>query len=130
MNASTRSLADLVGRLLLALLFLLSGLGKITGYDATAGYMQAMGVPALLLPLVIALEVLGGLALILGWQTRLVAVLLAGFSLVSAALFHHDLADQIQRVMFLKNLAIAGGLLIVAVHGAGAWSIDACRRRG
>lgn len=132
MNTSIDTLqraAQPAGRVLLASLFLAAGLGKITGYAATAGYMQAMGVPGFLLPLVIALEVGGGLALILGWQARLSAFLLAGFSLVSALIFHANLADPVQQVMFLKNVSIAGGLLLVVAHGAGAWSLDGARRR-
>lgn len=116
-----------VGRFLLALIFVQSGLTKITGYAATQGYMEAMGVPGVLLPLVIALEVLGGLAVMLGWQARIAAFLLAGFSLLSAVLFHANLGDPIQQIMFLKNLGLAGGFLMVVSHGAGAWSLDARR---
>ena len=120
-----RNGAELSGRILLASLFLLSGVGKVTAYAATAGYMASVGVPGGLLPLVIALEVVGSLAIIAGWHTRTVALLLAGFSLVSAALFHNNFADQIQMVMFLKNLSIAGAFLLLAAHGAGALSVDA-----
>lgn len=116
---------ELIGRLLLGVLFLVSGAGKIAGYEATEVYMHAMGVPTVLLPAVIALEVLGALLLFAGWKTRGVAVLLAGFSIISALLFHANIADQIQLVMLLKNLSIAGGLLVLAAHGAGPYSIDA-----
>lgn len=122
------SYAELAGRILLATLFLLAGLQKIGGYDATAGYMAAMGVPGALLPVVIALEVLGALAIIAGWQTRITAFLLAGFSVVSALLFHANFADQVQSVMFLKNLAIAGAFLLLVANGAGPLSLD--RRAG
>lgn len=118
---------ELIGRLLLGVLFLVSGAGKIAGYDATEGYMQAMGVPSVLLPAVITLEVLGALLLFVGWKARGVAVLLAGFSIISGLLFHANIADQIQLVMLLKNLSIAGGLLVLAAHGAGPYSIDARR---
>src|SRR5690242_4085219 len=118
---------ELAGRILLASLFLLSGLSKISGYAATAGYMAAMGVPRVLLPLVIATEVLGSIALIIGWKTRIAAVLLAGFTLMAAFLFHNNFADQIQMIMFLKNVAIAGALLLLAAHGAGPLSLDARR---
>ena len=77
-----------------------------------------------LLPLVILLEVVGGLTLMLGWQTRITAFLLAGFTIVATLIFHSNLGDQTQMLFFLKNLAIAGGLLLVALHGAGPWSID------
>ncbi|MGH8528829.1 MAG: DoxX family protein [Nevskiales bacterium] len=116
--------AELAGRILLAAIFLLAGLSKITGYEGTQAYMASAGVPGMLLPLVIVLEVGGALALIAGFQTRLAALALAGFSLLTAALFHNKLGDQMQFVLFFKNLAIAGGFLIVAVNGAGAWSLD------
>ncbi|HHO59103.1 MAG TPA: DoxX family protein [Thiotrichales bacterium] len=113
-----------VARLLLAQIFLLAGLSKISAYAGTQGYMDAMGVPGGLLPLVILLEIGGALALIAGWQTRWAALALAGFSLIAAVLFHHDFSDQIQMIMFMKNLAISGGLLLLFVHGAGAFSRD------
>jgi putative oxidoreductase len=124
---TTRNLADFLGRILIAAIFLISGLGKVTGYAGTQGYMEAMGVPGALLPLVIALEVLGALAIMVGWRTRLFAFLLGGFTLVSALIFHRALGDQMQSILFLKNLAIAGGFLFLLVHGAGAWSLDGRR---
>ena len=123
MNTLEKS-SELAGRILLASMFLIAGLGKIGGgYAGTQGYMEAMGVPGALLPLVIALEVLGAVALIVGYRTRLVAFLLAGFSIAAGLIFHGG-ADQMQQVMLLKNVAIAGGLLIVVSRGAGAWSLD------
>lgn len=124
---TTQNFIELLGRILLAALFLIAGLGKISGYAATQGYMEAMGVPGMLLPLVIALEVGGALAIILGWRTRLVAFLLAGFSIVSAVLFHSALGDQVQFVMFMKNFSIAGAFLLLVARGAGDWSLDARR---
>ena len=115
---------NLAGRILLAHIFLLAGLNKITGYSGTQGYMEAMGVPGMLLPLVILLEVGGALALIIGWQTRWAAYALALFSIVSALIFHSNLSDQIQMILFMKNLAMAGGLLVLAANGAGAFSLD------
>jgi putative oxidoreductase len=115
---------ELAGRVLLAALFLLSGVGKIGSYAATAGYMTSAGVPGALLPIVIALEVLGAAAIIVGWQTRITALLLAGFTLLSALLFHNNFADQVQMVMFLKNVSIAGGFLLLAANGAGSLSVD------
>jgi putative oxidoreductase len=120
-----RSATELFGRILLMSLFLLSGLGKIGAYAATAGYMASSGVPGALLPGVIAVEVLGSIAIILGWHTRVVSLVLAGFALATAVLFHTNWADQTQMVMFLKNLSIAGAFLILAVNGAGAFSLDA-----
>jgi putative oxidoreductase len=119
--------AELAARVALAALFIIAGLGKISGYDGVAGYMQAMGVPGFLLPLVIALEIVGGLAIAVGYRTRLVAFLLAGFSLLSGLVFHSPL-DPAEQTQFLKNLAIAGGFLLLFVHGAGRLSLDARRR--
>ena len=119
-----QNIAELGGRVLLAGLFLLSGVGKLGAYSATAGYMASVGVPGALLPLVIAVEVIGAAAIIAGWNTRVVAFLLAGFSLVSALLFHNDFANQIQMIMFLKNVSIAGGFLLLVAHGAGPLSLD------
>lgn len=118
----------LAARVLLAQIFLISGFGKLgAGYAGTQAYMEAMGIPGMLLPLVIALEIGGGLALVAGFLTRWAALALAGFTVVSAALFHADFGDQMQTIMFMKNLAMAGGLLLLYVHGAGSYSLDARR---
>jgi putative oxidoreductase len=119
---------NLVGRILLALIFLLSGVGKISDPAGTIQYMHAMGVPGLLFWPTVALEVLGGAAIVLGFQTRLVALVLAAFCVVSALLFHRQFGDQIQMTMFLKNLAMAGGFLILAGAGATGFSVDRSRR--
>lgn len=120
----TADFAELGGRILLAAIFLISGLGKIGAYEQTAGYMSMVGLPGALLPAVIAFEVLGAIAIIVGWKTRLTAILLAGFTLLSGLLFHSNFADQMQMIMFLKNVSIAGGFLLLAAHGAGALSLD------
>ncbi len=125
-----QSLAAPFGRLFISFIFLHSGLGKITGYAGTQGYMEAMGVPGALLPLVIAVEVLGGLAVLLGWHTRVAAFLLAGFSLLSALLFHANFADHGQMISFMKNVAIAGGFLMIVAQGAGAYSLDNRSKHG
>lgn len=127
--SSLRHPAELLGRILLSVLFLLSGLGKITGYAATAGYMASAGVPGALLPLVILTELGGGLALVAGWQTRIVALLLSGFTLVAGLIFHSNFADQMQMIMFLKNVSISGALLMLAANGAGRYSLDARQGR-
>lgn len=116
--------SQLIARIFLGHIFLLAGISKITAYEGTQGYMDMMGVPGGLLPLVILLEVAGGLAIIVGWKTKWTAIALAAFSIVSAVIFHHNLADQTQMIMFMKNIAIAGGFLLLAVHGAGAYSFD------
>jgi len=123
-NLALESATELAGRVLLATLFLLSGLGKLGAYSATAAYMSSAGVPGALLPAVIATEVLGALAIIVGWKTRVAAVLLAGFCLLTATIFHHNLADQQQLIHFFKDFAIAGGFLLLVAKGAGALSID------
>ena len=115
---------SLLGRVGLSAIFLISGWGKIAGYAATQGYMESVGVPGALLPLVIALELGGGLALLAGVFTRWTALALAGFSIVSALLFHAA-ADPTQQIMFWKNVAMAGGFLVLAANGAGALSLDA-----
>ena len=120
-----RDSVQLAGRILLALLFLMSGIGKIAGYEASVGYMQAMGVPGALLPVTIVLEIAGAAAIMAGWKTRIAAFLLAGFTLVAAVIFHSNFGDQMQMVMFLKNVAIAGGFLMLMANGAGRYSLDA-----
>ena len=112
------------GRLLISGMFVMSGLNKIGNYDNTTGWMDTMGVPGSLLPLVIALEVLGGVAIIAGWKTRIFAFLLAGFCLMSAILFHANFAEQVEMMMFMKNITIAGGFLFLVAHGAGRYSLD------
>ena len=119
-----QALSAPLGRLLIALIFVFSGIGKIGQYAGTQAYMDSVGVPGFLLPAVIALEILGGLAIILGWHARVAAFLLAGFSLLSAILFHSNFGDQMQMIMFLKNLALAGGFLMIVSLGAGPYSID------
>jgi putative oxidoreductase len=124
LSQSLDSAATLVGRLLLAAIFIKSGWGKIGGFDATQAYMQKAGVPGFLLPVVIAVELGGGLLIAVGWRTRTVAILLAGFTLLAALLFHFQLGDRGQAINFMKNLAITGGFLTLFAHGPGAWSVD------
>jgi len=119
-----KNLTEASGRVLLAVLFLLSGVGKLGAYKATAAYMASVGVPGALLPAVIATELLGSLAIILGWKVRVAAFLLAGFSVLTALTFHNNLADQTQMIMFFKNLSIAGGFLLLVANGAGPLSLD------
>lgn len=121
---SLKSLAEALGRVLLGVLFLLAGVGKLGAYQATAAYMASAGVPRALLPLVIATELLGSLAIILGWRTRVAAFLLAGYSTLTALIFHNNLADQTQMISFFKDLAIAGAFLLLVANGAGPFSLD------
>jgi putative oxidoreductase len=124
------------GRLLLAALFLPAGLAKMTGFAGTVGYIASVGLPAATLAAVAAIlvEVLGGVALILGLGTRLAALALALFTLVASFIFHAYWAvpaDQayVTELLFFKNIAVAGGLMVLAASGAGGWSIDARRTR-
>jgi putative oxidoreductase len=109
---------------MLALIFVIAGVGKLTDPAGTAGYMQAMGVPTLLLWPTIALELLGGLAIAVGFKVRYAALALAGFSVLTAIIFHSNFAEQMQSILFLKNIAMAGGLLLLAVGGKTAYSVD------
>ena len=120
---------ELAGRAGLAAIFVTSGLQKLGSYAGTPAWMDASGVPGALLPAVIALEVLGGLAILLGFQTRWAALALAAFTAIAALVFHADLADPVQAIMFWKNIAIAGGFLLLAANGPGRLSVDARRLR-
>ena len=118
--------AALVGRIFIAVLFLLSGLGKVAAPAATQGYISAMGLPAPVLAYFgsTAVELIGGVLLIVGFRVRAVAVGMAVFTLLTAVFFHRDFADQNQMIHFLKNIAIVGGLLQVAAFGAGRFALD------
>ena len=124
------TLNSLLGRIGLSVIFIVSGLGKLAAYAGTQQYMASAGVPGFLLPLVIALELGGGLAVLAGAFTRTTAIALALFSLAAGVLFHANIADQNQFVHLLKNIAIAGGFLTLAAHGPGPLSVDALRAKG
>jgi putative oxidoreductase len=124
----------LAARILMALLFLIAGIGKIAGFAGTSGYIASKGLPLPELDAVIAIvvEVGGGLALIAGFQTRVVALVMAVFTVASAVIFHNFWAlpadqEMVNQIMFLKNLSITGGLLMFTAFGAGAMSVDAKR---
>lgn len=121
-------IVSLVGRLLLAHMFLLSGIDKISSYSDTQVYMETFGVTGILLPLVILLEIGGAIALIIGLFTRWVAYALAVFSILTAFIFHGFFDDQGQVINFMKNLTIAGGLMLLALYGPGPWSLEAKKR--
>ena len=126
----TNSALPLVGRLLIATIFLVSAFGKLSAPGATQGYIASVGLPAPLLSYLaaLAIELGGGLMLVLGYRTRLAALGLAAFSVISAIVFHHALGDQNQMFHFLKNIAMAGGLLQVVAFGPGAFSLDSRRQ--
>lgn len=114
----------LVARILMPILFITAGWGKITGYAGTQQYMEAMGVPGFMLPLVILLEFGGGLAILFGFLTRFTALFTAGFTILTAFLFHSNFAEGVNQLMFMKNLSIAGGFLVLGLVGPGAYSLD------
>lgn len=120
----------LVGRVLLSFMFIMSGLQKFGDIAGTAGYIGSVGLPAPTLGAWIAaiVETLAGLALLVGFQTRISALAIAAFCVVTAVFFHADFSNQMQMIMFMKNLTIAGGLLILSVAGPGSISLDG--RRG
>lgn len=135
MNA-LQSPLSLIGRVLLSILFVPAGFGKIAGFSGTVGYATAMGMPLPTVGVAIALviELLGGLALLVGFGTRVAAIALAVFTLVASFFFHAYWAvpaeqQMVQQLMFFKNIAITGGLLAFAAFGAGAFSLDAKRAR-
>jgi putative oxidoreductase len=124
-NAGTSAI-PLLGRILLAIPFILSGVGKLAAPAATQGYIAAMAVPVPVIAFVIAviIEVGGGALLLVGYRTRIVALVMAVFSIATALLFHHNFGDQNQFIHFMKNVMLAGGLLQIVAFGAGAFSVD------
>lgn len=131
MNANVSNTAVLVGRILLAALFIISGFGKIAGYDGTAGYMASKGMPFVnvLLPAAIAIELGGGLLLAIGYKARWAALAIALFLVPTTLIFHafwgiDPKEAAMQQINFLKNVSILGGMLMVFAHGPGAYSVD------
>src|SRR5216684_9128631 len=127
MSPNVGAAAALIGRILLAALFLHEAWSKLTGYAGALAYMQAFGVPGQLLPFAIAAELGCGLLILLGYQTRAAALMLAGFCVATAVLFHGKLSDRNQLLHFEKDLAIAGGFLVLFTRGADTWALDAIR---
>jgi putative oxidoreductase len=132
MSKNLSSALSFIGRVLFVLLFLPAGIGKITGFAGTVGYINSVGLPAPELATVVALlvEILGSLCLLAGYQTRIASIVLAVFTLVATFFFHNYWtapADQafVAQLLFFKNIAVIGGLLILAAQGAGDWSLDA-----
>lgn len=121
---------NVAGRILLAHIFVISGYGKIAGYAGTQAYMASKGVPGELLPLVILVELGGGLALVVGFMTRWAALGLAVFCVASGLMFHWNLGDQGETINLMKNFAMAGGFLLLAQMGAPYLSIDSLRSGG
>jgi putative oxidoreductase len=124
-----RNGGELTGRVLLGLLFVLEGSSKIGAYSGAASYMAAFGMPPQLLPVAIAVELGAGVLVMVGWRTRLAAILLAVFCVVAAIVFHTKFGDRNQLIHFEKDLALAGAFLVLWARGAGAYSLDALRAR-
>jgi putative oxidoreductase len=131
MKKENQPLVSFVGRLFIALIFLGSGLSKLTGFDGTVLYIASKGLPYPVLGAILAaaVEIICALSIILGWRVRASAFLLAGYSVITALIFHNFWAAQgveiiAQKVQFLKNISMTGGLLTLFVWGAGAWSFD------
>ena len=118
------NLIDLIGRILISALFLISAYGKIFSIDGSMSWMEGFGVPGFLLYPVIALEIILPLCIILGFQARIAAGLLAVFCLATAFIFHLNFVDPMQKISFLKNIGLAGGFLFILVNGTKDWSID------
>ncbi len=129
MSPVLEAAAAVAGRFLLAAVFLHEAYAKLTAYALSEAYMQAFGVPGALLPVAIAVELGCGVLIVLGYQTRIAALLLAGFCVAAALLFHSKLGDRNQLLHFEKDLAIAGGLLVLFARGGGAWALDALTAR-
>jgi putative oxidoreductase len=119
-------LAAPVGRVLLSLIFIIAGIGKATSASATIGYIASKGgpLPEVSYVLTLIVELGGGALILIGYQARIVAFLLAGLRIVTGLIFHNDFADQTTFIMFMKNLAMAGGFRQIVAHGAGAFSVD------
>ena len=115
---------DLIGRIFISSIFLLSGYNKIFNYENTVVWMEGFGVPGFLLGPTIAFEILFPILIIIGYQTQISATLLAIFSIATAFIFHFDFLDQMQTIAFFKNFALAGGFLFIAVHGPKEWSME------
>ena len=115
---------DLIGRILISALFLLNGIFKINNYDSTIGWMESFGMPGILIIPAIILEIAGPILIIIGYKTKLAAGLLSLFCIATAVIFHNDFADQMQFTSFLKNIALAGGFLLIVVNGAKEFSLD------
>ncbi len=122
-------LAELVGRIMISLVFVLAGLNKLGNMTGTAEYMASAGVPGELAVLVVITELGFGLLLLVGFMTRLMAFLLGGFTVLAGLMFHFDFGNQMETILFMKNLAIAGGLGIIFANGPGRFSIDRLRRK-
>jgi putative oxidoreductase len=130
MNGQTLSNgAELAGRVMLGLLFVIEAFSKLSAYDLAARYMTAYGMPVQLLPAAVALELGAGIMVMVGWHTRIAALALSAFCVVVAVIFHTRFSDLNQFIHFKKDIALAGAFLVVWARGAGVYSLDAFRAR-
>ena len=118
------NILDLIGRVFISGVFLLSGFSKIGNYDGTVGWMESFGLPGFLLIPAIILEIIAPILIIIGYQTRIAAGALSLFCITTAIIFHTDFSDQMQFIAFMKNLALAGGFLFLVVNGAKGYCLD------
>ncbi len=120
---------NLAARVMMSFIFIFAGWQKVMSYAGVQGFIQSLGVPGWLLPVVILVELGGSIALLLGFYTRVAASLLAGFTVLAAILVHLHPGDEQNMIVFMDNLAMAGGLLLFVQYGSGAFSLDALRKR-
>ena len=118
------NIIDLIGRILISALFLLNGIFKISNYEGTIGWMESFGIPGMFIVPAIILEIAGPVLIVIGYKTKFAAGLLSLFCITTAFIFHNDFTDQMQFTSFLKNIALAGGFLILFVNGAKSISLD------
>ena len=118
-----------IGRILIANIFLIDGINKISYYEGVAEWMFLKGVPEFLLPLVILLEIFGALAIILGWRVKLFSLFFFVFCILTAIIFHSDFTNNMDKVIFMKNMSMAGGFLFLFLHGGGDFSLDKRRKK-
>ena len=118
------NILDLIGRIFISLIFLLSGFSKISNYEGTVGWMESLGVPGIFLIPAIVLEIIAPIFIIIGYKVKISATLLSLFCIATAFIFHNDFSNQMQFISFVKNIALAGGFLILVVNGARDFSLD------
>ena len=118
------NILDLIGRIFISLVFLLSGLNKIGNYEGTVGWMESLGMPGIFLIPAIALEIIAPISIIIGYKVKISAVLLSLFCIATAVIFHNNFSNQMQFISFMKNIGLAGGFLFLAINGAKDFSLD------
>ena len=118
------NILDLIGRVFISLVFLLSGLNKIGNYEGTVGWMESLGMPGIFLIPAIALEIIAPISIIIGYKVKISATLLSLFCITTAIIFHNDFSNQMEFISFMKNIGLAGGFLFLAINGAKDFSLD------